>query len=127
MILLASKLPAATAPVLFYKKQLLAGHESFFRPQDPGLRYAAFETYRFKGGTASFLTDSPYDPYQRSAEQLQAAEGRLAPLLLNPDPVEHTALIFCSSSKIAMARMQATGYRPVAVLEDGKIIAEKQA
>jgi hypothetical protein len=126
-IILGSRLPPVNGPVSFFKKQFLAGHESFFRLQDPGLLYVPFETHLPQSGVASFLTDMPYAPKQKATEQLQAAQGRLAPLLLNPDPVEKTALISCSRNDIALARMQAAGYRPITVLEEGKMIAEKQA
>ncbi len=125
-ILFVSKLPSATGPILVFKKNFLAGAESFFRFQDPGLPYAIFKTGLARtGGTATFLTDRPYDPKDPAVEQLQAAQGSLAPLLLNPLPTENKAFIFCSREVIAQARMQGTGYRPVVILADGKMIAEK--
>ena len=95
-----------------------------FRIQDPGLPFAIFEPYLPHKGSVSFLTD---DPEHTATEQLQAARSRLAPLLLNPDPVESIALVFCSQNAIAAARMQATGYRAIKVLGDGKLIAEKRS
>jgi hypothetical protein len=124
--LLVSRLPSVPGPVVFFKKQFLAGRESFFRFQDPGAPYAPFETYLPRSGIVSFLTDTPFDRESKAIEQLQAAQGRLAPLLLDPYPVENTALIFCSRTETALARMQAAGYRPMAVLGDGKMIAEKK-
>lgn len=125
-IVLTSKLPTATGPVLFLKKEFLAGRESLFRFQDPGLPYAPFEAYLPKKGIISFLTDKPYDPIQMAAEQLQAAQGRLAPALLNSEPIEPTAIVSCSRDEIAMARIQETGYKPAALLGNGKMIAEKK-
>ncbi len=125
-IVLTSKLPTATGPVLFLKKEFLAGRESLFRFQDTGLPYAPFEAYVPKKGIISFLTDKPYDPFKMAAEQLQAAQGRLIPLLLNSAPVEPTAILFCSRDEIAVARIQETGYKPVAALGNGKMMAEKK-
>ena len=124
-ILLVSKLPSSTGPVLILKKNFLAGAESSFRFQDPDLPYTMFKASLARSGTATFLTDRPYDPKDPAVERLQAAQGSLAPLLLNPLPVESQALVFCSKSATAQARMQETGYRPIVILADGKMIAEK--
>lgn len=125
-IIAISELPSVTEPVFLMRKQFLAGNEALFRIQDPGLPFLIFEPYRFKEGSVSFLMDLPYDPEHRSIEKLQAAQGRLAPLLLNPDPAEHTAFVFCSNNTLAFARMQATGYQATKILGDGKMIAEKR-
>lgn len=109
------------------RKQFLAGNESFFKGQNPGLPFAIFEPHLPRNGTISFLTDTPYHPEHGSAEKIQAAQGRLAPLMLNPQPEEKTALVFCSQSEIAAARMHATGYRPLKILGDGKLIAVKRS
>ena len=125
-ILSLSRLPSVPGSVFILEKQFLAGHETFFRWQDPGLPYTLFEAYRPGNGRASFLMDEPYDPEGKAVEQFQSAQGRLAPLLLNTNPVENAALFFCSRNEIAQARAQATGYRPVVLLGDGKVIAEKR-
>lgn len=123
-VIAVSELPPIQKFVFFMRKQFLAANESFFRIQDPGLPYAAFEFYLPRKGNASFLTDTPYAHERSVAEKLQAAQGRLAPLLINPAPSERIALVFCSNDAIAAARMQATGYRPLKALGNGKWIAE---
>ena len=124
-IIAMSELPAVKEPVFLIRKQFLEGNETLFSLQSPGLPFAIFEPYLPRKGTVSFLADAPYDPENTATEQLQAAQGRLAPLLLNHDPVESTALVFCSQNEIAAARIQAAGYQVTRVLENGKMIAEK--
>ena len=126
-IITISELPPVKEPVFLMQKQFLAGNETIFRFQDPGLPFAIFEQYLPRKGSVSFLTDAPYDPRQAATEQLQTAQSRLAPLLLNPAPGENTALVFCSSNAIAAARMQAAGYQAVRVLGNGILIAEKRS
>ncbi len=123
-IIAISELPPIPGPVFLMRKQFLAGNETLFRIQDPGLPFAIFEPYLPRRGSVSFLTD---DPEHTATEQLQAARGQLAPLLLNPDPVEKIALVFCSQTAIAAARMQATDYRAIKIFGDGKLIAEKRS
>ena len=123
-IIAISELPPITGPVFLMRRQFLAGNETLFRIQDSGFPYVIFEPYLPHKGSVSFLTD---DPEHTATEQLQAARSRLAPLLLNPDPVESIALVFCSQNVIAVARMQTTGYRAIKVLGDGKMIAEKRS
>ena len=123
-IIAISELPPITGPVFLMRRQFLAGNETLFRIQDSGFPYVIFEPYLPHKGSVSFLTN---DPEHTATEQLQAAQSRLAPLLLNHDPVESTALVFCSQNVIAVARMQTTGYRAIKVLGDGKMIAEKRS
>lgn len=126
-IIAISELPPIQGAVFLMRKQFLAGNETPFRFQDPGFPFAIFKPYRPPNGRVSFLMDAPYAPDHKNAEQLQAAQARLAPLLLNPDPVETTAFVFCSQNAIAAARMQMTGYRATKTLGDGKMIAEKRS
>ena len=124
-IIAISELPPIKEPVFLLRQHFLASNKTLFALQDPGLRFAIFEPYRTNKDRVSFLMDTPYDSDSNTAEQLQAAQGRLAPLLLNPDPVEKTAFIFCSKNAIANIRMQENGYRVTRILGDGKMIAEK--
>lgn len=123
-IIAISELPPVSRHVFFMRNQFLAGNETFFKIQDPGVPFAIFEPYLPHRGSVSFLTDNLE---RTTAEALQSAQGFLAPLLLNPDPGESTALVFCSQNAIAAARMQATGYRPIKVFGNGKLIAEKRS
>ena len=125
-IIATSKLPTVPKSVFFIKKQFLAGNEILFRFQDPGLSFALFDPYASRKGSVSFLMDAPYDPEDKATEQLQAAQGRLAPLLLNVVPSEQTAFVFCSQNEIASARIKTLGYTATAILGDGKMIAEKK-
>jgi len=114
-------------PVFLLRHQFLAGNEMLFGFQDPGFPFAIFKPYLPPRGNVSFITDAPDNSKNMATEQLQAAQSYLAPLLLNHNPVETTALAFCSQNEIAVARMQAAGYRITRVLENGKMIAEKKS
>jgi hypothetical protein len=124
-IVLASELPPLRGPVSFLRDQLFSGNHAAFRAQDPGIFFSAFAPFLPARGRISFITDLPYAPRDPATELIQRAQGRLAPLILNPEPVERMALVFCSNSSIAEARMKAASYRPVRILGDGKIIAVK--
>lgn len=126
-IIAISELPPVKGPAFLMQKQFFSGNENIFRFQDPGLPFVIFKQYLPRKGSVSFLTDLPYDPQHAVTEQLQTAQGQMAPLLLNPAPVENMALVFCSNNEIAAARMQTAGYRVVRVLGNGKLIAEKRS
>ena len=126
-IITISELPPVPGPVFLMRKQFLEGNTAFFSIQDPGLPYAIFEPFLPRKGSVSFLADTPYNPEHTSTEQLQAAQNRLTPLLLNHDPVERIALAFCSQKAIAAARLQAAGYRAAKDLGNGKMIGEKKS
>ncbi|MDD5227031.1 MAG: hypothetical protein PHV97_07625 [Candidatus Omnitrophica bacterium] len=126
-IIAIAELPSISHPVFLMREQFLAGNETVFKRQDPGLPYSIFEPHLPRKGRVSFLTDTPYNSKQAPSEQLQSAQGRLAPLFLNPIPVENIALVFCSHNATAATRMQAADYRTMRILGDGKLIAEKIA
>jgi len=110
------------------QKQFLASNEKLFRTQDPGFPFIIFKPYLPHKGSISFFTDTPYAPAgHASSEQISAAQGQLAPLLLNPAPVESTALVFCSQNAIATAQLQTTGYQATRVLGNGQFIAKRRS
>lgn len=122
-----SELPPIQKPVFLMQKQFLAGNEQFFRIQDPGLPFAIFEHHLPRKGSVSFLTDTPHGSEHATGEQLLRAQGQLAPVLVNPDPVENIAFVFCSQNTAANVRMASTGYVPTRILGSGKIVAEKKS
>jgi len=126
LIVLTSELPPLKSHVFFLRDQLLAGHQDVFLVQDPGIVFSTFIPFLSPKSEISFISDRPYAPRDQAIEKLQIAQGRLAPRILNPDPVEKTALIFCTNQSLAEARMKSTGYRSVITLGDGKVIAEKK-
>ena len=125
LIVLISELPPLNSHVFFLRDQFLAGNKEVFRIQDPGIAFSSFTPFLPSQKEISFITDRPYAPRDQATEKLQIAQGWVAPHILNPDPVEKTALIFCSTGSIAEARIKVTGYRMVKSLGDGKGIAEK--
>jgi len=124
-IILSSELPPVKESVFVLRRLLFQGQETVFRVQDPGLGFILFKVYRPQEKCVSFLTDLPYDAHHKDSELLQAAQGELAPLLLNSSPSEKTAFFFCSNTSIAEARIKATGYKITQILGEGKVIAEK--
>ena len=125
LIVATSELPPINKRIFFLRDQFLAGNNAIFRAQDPGITFSPFTPFLPPQKEISFITDTPYAPRDQATEKLQIAQGWLTPRILNPDPVEKTALIFCSNRAIAEARMKATGYRIVKTLGNGKGIAEK--
>ena len=125
LIVISSELPPLNSHVFFLRDQLLAGHKDVFLAQDPGIVFSAFVPFLSPKNEISFISDRSYAPRDQAIEKLQIAQGRLVPRILNPDPVEKTALIFCTNKSIAEARMKSAGYRNVIILGDGKGIAEK--
>ncbi len=126
MILVTSELPAVKTPAFITRQWLLSGQELPFKLQDPGRFFSIFEPYcSSQDPRVSFLTDKDYGPRDPGIEKLQAAQGRLAPTLLNPAPGERLAFVFCSNTAITAKRLQITGYRMTHSLGDGKGIAEK--
>lgn len=126
MILVTSELPEVKTPAFITRHWLFSGQELPFKSQDPGRFFSIFEPYRTpQDPRVSFLTDEDYDPRDPGIEKLQAAQGRLAPTLLNPAPGERLAFVFCSNTAIAAKRLQVTGYRMTHSLGNGKGIAEK--
>lgn len=125
LIVITSELPGVSQHVFFLRDQFLAGNSAFFRGQDPGIIFSPYTPFLPPQKEISFITDTPYAPRDQATEKLQIAQGWIAPRILNPDPVEPSALIFCSNGAIAEARMKATGYRIVKTLGNGKGLAEK--
>ena len=73
----------------------------------------AFEPLRRElpaSGRFTFLMDYPFHPYGNTVELLYTAQSVLAPVLLNPQPGEPLALVWCSSESAAVRRMAETGY-----------------
>lgn len=91
----------------------------------PGNEYSIFKDFLPPNGKISFISDYPFHPYSKTVGQLYAAQNQLAPLILNPNPVEAFSLIYCSSAQIAAERARQTGYRIVRITADGKGIGVK--
>ncbi len=92
----------------------------------PGAEFEAFRKYLPRRGTVSFLMDEPLDSQKLSTETWLSAQAFLAPLVLNPEPGEDAAILYCTSHAIADARMAQSGYRLAAVIADGKGMAVKK-
>ena len=125
-IILTSHLPAIPGQVLVLTRQFWADDQKFFQAQNPDFAFTPFEPWLPIKGRFSFITDVPYGPKNSATELLQAAQGSLVPRVLNAQPVEDRAIIFCSNSLIADLRMRETGYQLIKSLGDGKGIAEKK-
>jgi len=122
-IIACSELPSLGPENFRLRKELLSGNKRIFRVL--GADFSAFKPYLPPQGTVSFLMDSPYQPYDPITEKLYMAQSYLAPLILNANPVEKNAIVYCTKGFIADDRMQSAGYKLKIALADGKGIAEK--
>lgn len=118
-----SELPSLDLSAFALRKLLFSGHEAIFRI--PGAEFLIFRPYLPTKGTVSFIKDTPHQPSDPKTEWLYLAQRQLIPLLLNKNPGEKAAIIFCSNENIAELRMRDTGYHWVKNLGGGKGIAER--
>jgi len=119
-----AELPTVT-PENFSKREALLAGKDFVFPE-PGAQFSVFKPYLPGQGALSFLMDAPYRPYSSASEQLYMAQSYLAPLLLNANPVENVALVYCSQGTVAHQRLSDMGYQLKLALADGKGVAEKK-
>ncbi|HNX69524.1 MAG TPA: hypothetical protein PLL75_06235 [Candidatus Omnitrophota bacterium] len=120
-----AELPSVSGPLFLLRKEFLAGHEKVFQFQTTGLPFAAIQPFLPGKGSVGFIMDRPYTPGDPSLEQFYAAQGYLAPLILNLRPSERYAFVYCSSNTIAEQRLRETNYRMLRTFGDGKGLAEK--
>ena len=122
-ILATSAIPSFNQTDFVLRKFLFLGGETIFRV--PGAEFLAFRPYLPTRGAVSFIKDAPHQPSDLKTEWLYQAQGQLLPLILDKNPGQKTAIIFCSNENIATLRMQETGYHLVKNFGSGKGIAEK--
>ena len=104
--------------------ELLAGRDRGYNPF--GFEFEPFRRALPPGGRVSFLMDYPFGPYVKTVEKLYTAQFYLAPLMINPDPAEQIAIVYCSDIPTADRRMAETGYRLGMPIAEGKAIAVKK-
>lgn len=90
-----------------------------------GNEFSDFKKYFTSKEPVTFLMDVPFTPYARTIAQYYTAQSYFVPAILNPEPEEKMALVYCSDRFIAEQRMRETGYRLVAAESDGKGVAVK--
>lgn len=110
--------------VKLLKNLLNTGDKGF---KIPGQEYEVFKAHLPKAGAVSFIMDYPFSNYGRTVEQIYTAQSYLAPIVLNTQPVEDKAIVFCSSEPIAERRLELTGYEWEIRLGQGKGIARRSA
>lgn len=104
-------------------KGLLSGsHRGYI---EFGNEFSGFKKYFPEKTPVTFLMDFPFNPYAPTIAQYYTAQSYFVPMILNPEPEEKIALVYCSNRVIADLRMQQTGYRLAAVEGEGKGIAVK--
>ncbi len=108
-------------PVLL--KSLLSGKDTAYLPQ--GSEVAAIKPFLPKGGQMSFLTDHPFGVDKEEQKLYWSVSNFLCPMILNPQPVENIAIIYCSTAEIAEKKLRATGYKWMKAFPDGKGVAVK--
>ena len=118
-----AKLPPISSENISLRARLFSGERDVVPV--PGSEFSVFKPYLPKKGAVSFIMDRGYHPYAPAAEILYTAQSYLAPLVVNIDPIERKALVYCSNGAIAGVWMQRTGYRPEVILGDSRFVAEK--
>ena len=108
-------------PVLL--KSLLSGNTQGYIL--PGSELEPFKNSLPNSGSVSFLTDQAFGVNQDEEKFLYDAQSYLAPLVLNTEPGEALAVVYCSTQASADSRLQATGYSWLHMISDGKGIAQK--
>jgi hypothetical protein len=126
----AAALLVLTAPYPKRERPPAAVLKPLFLGTDDGLPEfgGAFNTFRSflpRKGEISFIMDYPFHPYGKTVEQLYTAQSALIPLVLNPEPGEPEAVVFCSSPAAAEKRLAETGYRMTHAFGDGKGLARR--
>lgn len=91
----------------------------------PGYELDPLRAYLPKTGTVSLITDKAYEEGYAVKEVFFIIQNRIAPLLLNPQPVEAAALVFCTNHDKAVSRLSSLGYRMAVDLQDGRGLAVK--
>ena len=122
-ILATAEIPVLNQTAFVLRKSLFSGGEAIFRV--PGTEFLAFRPYLPTRGVVSFIKDTPHQPSDLKTEWLYLAQAQLLPLILDKNPGQKTAIIFCSNENIATLRMQETGYHLVKSFGSGKGIAGK--
>lgn len=120
------KVPVPSLPPLPQKlaHDYLSGEEKAFIPV--GAEFRNYSNMLPPEGPLTFIMNVPFSPYAVGIAKLYEAQAYLTPMILNPQPEEKIAIIYCDNHFIADLRMQETGYRLVAVAADGKGMAVKK-
>jgi hypothetical protein len=116
--------PPAIPPVSkVILNELLSGNSPF---NPVGFQFSAFKPLLPPHEKVSFIMDFPFSPYVKNIDQLYAAQSYLTPIVLSPFPDQRAAIIYCSTTAVAEARMKETGYRILLPIAEGKGIAVKR-
>lgn len=91
----------------------------------PGAEMEPFRKLLPDRGRFSLILDVPYESDVKGREFHHAVQNYLAPLIINGEPGEPHALVFCSDIATADRRMKETGYTLLWPVAEGKAIAVK--
>ncbi len=123
--ILSTPVPALQSPDTSMLSGMVRGtHEGIPKL---GSEFDLFRPYLSAEETYSFIMDFPFNGYGNITKQIYTAQSALAPVLLNPKPVEKNALVYCTNSAVALQRLAETGYTLVRPLADGKGLAVKKS
>ena len=127
IVILTSFPPLKLKPHPFLLKSLISGTDQGYII--PASELEPFKKYLPQNGFFSFLMDYPYDDHDEKAELREffwKAQNYLVPIVLNRNPGETRAIIFCSNDAIAEKRLQEAGYDWLTKIGDGKGIAVRK-
>ena len=93
----------------------------------PASELESFKKFLPPRGKITFLMDHPFGANQDEEKFTYDAQNYLAPLILNPDPVEKIGILYCPGRTEAAKRLLETQYEWRVPLGDGKGIIQKRS
>ncbi len=119
--------PLKLKPHPFLLHSLMSGDDHAFIT--PASELKILKPYLPANGFFSFIMDVPYvneDDHADYREFFWKAQNYVIPIVLNRNPGETEAIVFCQNDSIANQRLEETGYEWLHKIADGKGIAIKK-
>jgi len=124
ILVIASRLTLPESPAIL-KKSFLSGSNYGFLSFDQA--FDVFRPHLPQKGRISFIMDVDFNLYGTDISQIYTAQSNLAPLIINPEPIEEIAIVNCSNDSAAIMRMSMLGYEPIAHVGKGHFVAQKKS
>jgi len=90
----------------------------------PGSELHSLKAILSPEATVSLITDRAFEADNEVKELFFILQNYMTPRLINPQPVERLALVFCSSPNKAAERTSLLGYKIAVDLGEGRGLAE---
>lgn len=92
----------------------------------PGSEMEPFKKALPPNALVTFLTDHAAGVNIQEERMFNDARLYLAPIMVNPEPAERIAIVYCSRQETADRRLQETGYHWTGIFAPGKGLAVKK-